>query len=700
MQARFSIRYKFLLVATGLIVLSVGTYLWLATYIFREDKRALVYDYNRSFVNRTAAEFELAIRSVQDQMRLAAYFYAERARSRTMITDLLKKNPDVVFVGLSKNFNKLDHAIYSNDEFLKTYGITLEIFTGAQKAMTVPFQKLQEQSEALWSIVPEGAPKLLGIAKTVIREDARGVPFEQFAVVAFLKTDRLERALKSSQTISSSIVTAEGDLLLDSEDQSAKELKASLEKIFKKARSSQLVTEVTRIEVKGDALLGAYAKTLGGRAVVLSSVEERRAFYAVNQLVYRSIIFATMLITLAFIVAVFFSRSITRPLEVLMGGIQEVSSGNLGTQIHVRSRDEISVLANSFNRMIRDLKESRAELESINRDLEGKVSERTKELEERNQAVKEAQEALLRSTRLAAVGEVAGLAAHEVLNPLTSIVSRLSELKKRVEAQKENEAQFLLNLKKSWQDDFKEGGFEKLLETWKAPSQIKPGALIWDEDLGNIEQIGQTIQNEYDSLIRDADFLLTESQRVGRIVNSFRSLNSVNAEVRRHKLSDLCERSIEVMLDLAKKNNTRLTVDFKTKDLYALVGEDEVIQVLTNLIRNAVQSIAALKIPGEIKVTMYEEAGCAKISVRDNGGGVKKEHRDKLFEKQFTTKSRSEGTGIGLSISRRLIRAFKGDLVLNWAEENKGAEFLVTIPLVAQSGTRNSGNKKGEVKSA
>ena len=89
-------------------------------------------------------------------------------------------------------------------------------------------------------------------------------------------------------------------------------------------------------------------------------------------------------------------------------------------------------MAASFNHMIVDLKESREQLEQINLELEDKVKESTHQLEKQNQAVKEAQEALLRTTRLAAVGEIAGRAAHEVLNPLTSILSRVQRVKDKL----------------------------------------------------------------------------------------------------------------------------------------------------------------------------------------------------------------------------------------------------------------------------
>ena len=97
--------------------------------------------------------------------------------------------------------------------------------------------------------------------------------------------------------------------------------------------------------------------------------------------------------------------------------------------VRVNSRDEMALLATSFNKMTVDLRSSRAEIEEYSRTLEKKVADRTAKLEAQNVAIRETQEALVRTTRLASVGEVAGRAAHEVLNPLTNIMARLEKIR-------------------------------------------------------------------------------------------------------------------------------------------------------------------------------------------------------------------------------------------------------------------------------
>src|SRR5690606_28784537 len=113
----------------------------------------------------------------------------------------------------------------------------------------------------------------------------------------------------------------------------------------------------------------------------------------------------------------------------------------------------------------------------------------------------------------AAIGEVAGQAAHEVLNPLTSIVTRLRKLKSRVAEDRTRELQVLFDIQSGWEKDFTDGGFDKLVDMWKTESTVKSGTTIWDEDLGNLRAIGEKVKSEFTTLIEDTEFLIQETER-------------------------------------------------------------------------------------------------------------------------------------------------------------------------------------------
>lgn len=693
MKAIFSIRYKFLFVTTLLLVLSVGAYLGLAARILKEDKTELVYDYNRSAVSNMASDIDTYFKGVADKIKIVAFFFNEKhGRSSRLMQELLENDAETVFVGGSNSFKSLDASLFMNKVFMETYGLNADFFMETlhlQKA--IPFDRIRIDGEAVWNSTIQDGPPLIGFGRSVVEETDSGVPVRQYAVISYLRADKIMSSLGRGSLNEVFITNAQGEVLVHP---LMAVMVAGLnpDALTQKALQHPLSTSVLPAEVDGEKILGAFSKAFNKKIIIISRVSEARAFNVVYRLIYRSLFFALIVLTAAFIAAILFSRSLTSPLETLIGGMRKVSNGDLGIQIIVKTRDEISLLADSFNRMIRDLGHSRKELEHINSELENKVKDRTRQLEIQNQAVKKAQEALLRTTRLAAVGEIAGRAAHEVLNPLTGIMSRIQKIQIRLQNHQGGEAQLLSEILQSWETDISKGGMTKLVESWRTPSQIIEGATLFEEDLENIKTVGNSLSGEVGTTSADVDFLLKECQRINRIVQSMRSLSVVKGESKEHSIENLVRESIHIMADLASQMNSEIKMSEGDRKVIVLVDEDEFIQSMTNLIRNSLQAIKAREsesggnsFKGKVEVNIETLENKIKIHVKDNGVGVEPDHRQRLFETQFSTKPREEGTGLGLNISRRFIRSFGGDIYLQDSELKVGTEFVVELPIHLKS---------------
>ena len=145
MKSIFSIRYKFLLVTTLLLVLCVGTYLILAASIMKQDKTELVYDYNRSTVTNIASDLESFFRSVSDRLELSAFFYqSSHGKEKRILKSLLDNDSDTVFVAASSNFKDISQTFHINTELLDTYGITSEFFINTiENIKPIPFEKIK-----------------------------------------------------------------------------------------------------------------------------------------------------------------------------------------------------------------------------------------------------------------------------------------------------------------------------------------------------------------------------------------------------------------------------------------------------------------------------------------------------------------------------------------------------------------------------
>ena len=107
---------------------------------------------------------------------------------------------------------------------------------------------------------------------------------------------------------------------------------------------------------------------------------------------------------------------------------------------------------------------------------------------------------------------------------------------------------------------------------------------------------------------------------------------------------------------------------------------DQIVQVLTNLVSNALEAIKSLGRGGEVKVTIVEEPpGHVAVTVSDNGPGVAPEIASRLFEPYATTKP--HGTGLGLAIAQRIAIEHQGELSLLPAATGKGAQFRLVLPV-------------------
>ncbi len=122
--------------------------------------------------------------------------------------------------------------------------------------------------------------------------------------------------------------------------------------------------------------------------------------------------------------AIVFVRRIVGPLRILLLGTQRIAQGDLAHRASIDPGDEIGELAESFNRMTEDLGRARAELEAYSSDLENKVRERTRKLEE-------AQSRLVQSEKLGAIGQLVAGVAHELNNPLTGVLGYAQLLLRR-----------------------------------------------------------------------------------------------------------------------------------------------------------------------------------------------------------------------------------------------------------------------------
>jgi len=202
--------------------------------------------------------------------------------------------------------------------------------------------------------------------------------------------------------------------------------------------------------------------------------------------------------------------------------------------------------------------------------------------------------------------------------------------------------------------------------------------------VGHAFMLQETAQDP--RLAQRVDKICEAADRCARIVKSFLSMaRQQPAQPKALDVNQVIGSALEVTGYALRTTDVRVELDLGD-DLPRIMADDQQLQqVVTNLIINAQHALE--EIEGErrlwISSQVAEERNEIAIRVADNGGGVAKEIRSRVFEPLFSTKSDGSGTGIGLALCHRLVEAHGGSIALEEAPSG-GAVFVVTLPVPAE----------------
>jgi signal transduction histidine kinase len=132
---------------------------------------------------------------------------------------------------------------------------------------------------------------------------------------------------------------------------------------------------------------------------------------------------------------------------------------------------------------------------------------------------------------------------------------------------------------------------------------------------------------------------------------------------------------VKLALDIF--NESYITFNTDEDEIIANVDRTQLIRVMTNLVKNSIQAIPEDSTNPKIVVSVSLENNDIKISVEDNGIGILEDHKPKVFEPKFTTKT--SGMGLGLAMVKNIVETYKGNITFT-SQINKGTTFTVTLP--------------------
>ena len=194
--------------------------------------------------------------------------------------------------------------------------------------------------------------------------------------------------------------------------------------------------------------------------------------------------------------------------------------------------------------------------------------------------------------------------------------------------------------------------------------------------LAGIKGFAQLVESadDMEQARRYADKIVTQSLRMEALVNDLLAFaHDDQGERNTNDISIVVEDCVALLHLEAASRKVTIEVD-ATAQIKAHVVVDRIVQLLLNLIKNAIQ---ALPDGGEIKIKLQQKRDSACLSVSDNGVGISPDHLPHIFEPFWTNKT--TGTGLGLALCRKVVEEHDGSLTVE-SSVGIGTKFLVTLP--------------------
>ena len=281
-----------------------------------------------------------------------------------------------------------------------------------------------------------------------------------------------------------------------------------------------------------------------------------------------------------------------------------------------------------------------------------KLEEEKAQQQQLIQRLEEAQNQLLQSEKMAAIGQLAAGVAHEINNPVGFIFSNLQTLQEYLQ---------------------KMGKYIDLLG--KIIDKVPQNTL-------HAMKADYVQRNQLEMVLSDCPELVAESlegaDRVMAIVKSLKEFSHVDStDWQEADITQGIESTLRILSN-ELKYKAEVVRHYAPNLPHIYCQPMQLNQVFMNLLVNAAQAIETF---GKIEVSVREVDNALEIKVQDSGSGIAPEHLKRIFEPFFTTKPVGKGTGLGLSLSYSIIHRHQGQIKVT-SELGKGTCFALHLPLL------------------
>ncbi len=367
----------------------------------------------------------------------------------------------------------------------------------------------------------------------------------------------------------------------------------------------------------------------------------------------------------------FLSRHLMQPINELVGIVNKVADGDFTSRPKESQLVEIKKLHRAFTDMANSL-------ETYNRYLEERVSQRTLELNEKNLQLRETMRLLdeekkkqVQQAYNAGIVEHAISVLHNIGNAITPLAVRLQKLhQNKVESQFSSYLQQLCSLLEQHQSD---------LEDFFCSSRGQ-------QFLPFLKQLTQTSDQQKEDELKSMDVMAHQLDHITEIIALQQKYATQQSNTEEIQISQVIDDAMEMMKPAFDKRNIIVLEEVQPELPRIQNDPNKLVQIFMNLFKNSIESIdQCLRAPKEgYQGTVRVGVGTVGVDqlhiyVKDNGQGAEPESLKRAFEFGYSTKKR--GSGFGLHDCANFIRFHKGTVELTSEGIGKGATITFTLPI-------------------
>jgi len=198
----------------------------------------------------------------------------------------------------------------------------------------------------------------------------------------------------------------------------------------------------------------------------------------------------------------------------------------------------------------------------------------------------------------------------------------------------------------------------------------------FSETHGKKSELQNISDDDFEDIISSLETIENRSKGLLKFVSSYKQLTRIpQPEIKETNLSELVNHCQTLLKQKLAEHKIQFTFNNQNEELNCFADYDLIEQVMINLLINAIDAVKDQEKPS-ISVDIQGDASKYKISIKDNGKGIDPDEIDKIFIPFYTTKK--EGSGIGLSLSRQIMRLHKGNIQVS-SEQGKGTELILEL---------------------